>query len=108
MIVGVHIFVMYIRHETLQVSFHPLIVGMYFVQLCTFGNIKKTIGSKRETEWYLRLITEDGQDIFTCCSHNKQKRSRHTSDPRRGLHLFLLIIFIKPWLVIWSSVLYAG
>lgn len=53
MVVGAHIFMMYIRHEMLQVSFHPLIIGMYFEQLHTFRNIKKTIGSKRD-----RLVPE--------------------------------------------------
>lgn len=90
----------------LQVSFHPPIVGTYFVQLCTFRNIKKTIVSKRETEWYPRSFTEDGQDFFTCYTHNRQKCSRHSSEPRRGLHLFLSIFFFKS--IIWSSVLYTG
>lgn len=101
-------FHLYIRHEMLQVSFHPLIFGTYFVQLRTFRNIKKTIGCKREAEWHPGSFAEDGEDIFTCCTRNGQKHSRHSSDPTRGLRLFLLIIFIKLWSVIWSSVLYAG
>lgn len=51
MVVGVNIFIMYVRNKILQVNFHPLILGTHLVQLGTFRNIKKAIGSKRETEW---------------------------------------------------------
>lgn len=46
-----------------QVISHPLIAGVHFVQLCTSRNRKEVIGF--DTEWYLRSVAEDGQDIFT-------------------------------------------
>lgn len=37
---------------------------MHFVQFCTFRNRTEVIGFEGDTEWYLRLIARDGQDIF--------------------------------------------
>lgn len=69
-------------------NFHPLIVGLHFGQLCTFRNRNEVIGFERDTEWYLRLIAEDGQDIFTEAVIGKSIQGRVLTQ-REAFPLFL-------------------